>query len=75
MHVYPTASAHSIATRARFPGMPGVVHDYEMNLELTYSAQIVPGWTVQPMLAYVWHPSGGDWPNALVVGGRSIWRF
>jgi porin len=58
-----------------FSGMPGVVHDYEMNLEVTYSAQIVPGWTVQPMFAYVWHPSGGDWPNALVTGVRSSWRF
>jgi porin len=58
-----------------FSGMPGVVHDYEMNLELTYSAQIIPGWTVQPMLTYVWHPSGGDWPNAMVTGVRSIWRF
>jgi porin len=61
--------------RIAFSGMLGVVHDHETNLELTYSAQIVPGWTVQPVLTYVWHPSGGDWPNALVVGGRSIWRF
>jgi porin len=58
-----------------FSAAPGVIHDYEMNLELTYSAQIVPGWTVQPVLTYVWHPGGGDWPDALVVGGRSIWRF
>ena len=61
--------------RIAFSGMLGVVHDHETNLELTYSAQIVPGWTVQPVLTYVWHPSGGDWPNALVIGGRSIWRF
>jgi carbohydrate-selective porin OprB len=46
-----------------------------MNLELTYSAHIVSGWTVQPMLTYVRHPSGGDWPNAIVTGVRSIWRF
>jgi porin len=58
-----------------FSGMPGVVHDYEMNLELTYSAHIISGWTVQPMLTYVWHPGGGDWPNAIVTGVRSIWRF
>jgi porin len=60
---------------AAFSAVPGVIHDYEMNLEFTYSAQIVPGWTVQPVLTYVWHPGGGDWPDALVVGGRSIWRF
>ena len=33
-----------------FTGIPGVVRDYEANLELTYQAQIVPGWTVQPIL-------------------------
>ena len=27
-----------------FTGVPGVIRDYEANLELTYQAQIVPGW-------------------------------
>jgi porin len=58
-----------------FTGLPGVVRDYETNLELTYVAQIVPGWTVQPLVTYVWHPDGDADRNALVTGLRSIWRY
>jgi porin len=58
-----------------FSGVPGVVRDYEANLELTYVAQIIPGWTVQPVVTRVWHPSGGESPNATVMGVRSIWRY
>lgn len=56
-------------------GTPGLVRDYEMNLELTYQAQIRAGWTVQPIVTYVWHPSGDSGKNALVTGVKSIWRF
>jgi porin len=51
--------------------------DYEINLELTYVAQIVPGWTVQPVYTSIWHPSGTGirYPDAQVVGFRSIVRF
>jgi porin len=35
------------------------VRDYEMVAELTYQAQIVPGWTVQPDFQYIFHPGGG----------------
>ena len=51
--------------------------DYEMNLELTYVAQIVKGWVVQPVYTYIWHPSGTGirYPDAQVVGVRSIIRF
>ena len=56
-------------------GYPGYVRDYEANLELTYQAQIVPGWTVQPVITRVWHPSGDASRNALVVGVRSILRY
>jgi porin len=52
----------------------GDVRREEVNLELTYMAQIIPGWTVQPILTRVWHPSG-DEPNAIVTGVRSIWRY
>jgi porin len=58
-----------------FSGVAGVVRDYEALLELTYVARIVPGWTVQPVVTHVWHPSGGVHRNALVSGVRSIWRF
>jgi porin len=59
-----------------FTGAPVVIQDFEANLELTYLAQVVPGWTVQPVLTYVWHPDGGaSSANALVIGVRSIWHF
>ena len=58
-----------------FTGMPGPIRDYETNLELTYVAQIIPGWTVQPNLQFIWHPNGDASKNATVVGARSLWRF
>jgi porin len=59
----------------QFTGLPGVVRDYETNLELTYMAEIVPGWTVQPNLQFIWHPNGDASRNATVVGARSIMRY
>jgi len=58
-----------------FTGLPGVVRDFEANLELTYVAQIIPGLTMQPVLTYVWHPSGDASRNATVTGFRSIWLY
>jgi porin len=58
-----------------FTGMPGTIRDFETNLELTYQAQIVPGWYVQPDLQFVWHPNGDATRNAIVTGVRSIWRY
>jgi porin len=45
-----------------FTGIPSPIRNYEMTLELTYMAQIVPGWTVQPDFQYVINP-GGNVPN------------
>ncbi len=58
-----------------FTGAPGPIRDYEANLEVSYMAQIVPGWTVQPTLQFIWHPSGDAGRNATVAGARSIWRY
>ena len=58
-----------------FTGIPQAVRDYEANLEITYVAQIIPGWTVQPDFQYVWHPNGQPGRDAKVVGVRSIWRY
>ena len=59
-----------------YTGAPISVRDYEANLELTYQAQIVPGWTIQPDLQFIWHPSGNSLiPRATVAGVRSLWRF
>ncbi len=51
--------------------------DYETNLELTYVARIVKGWTMQPVYTYIWHPSGTGirYPDAQVVGVRSVVNF
>lgn len=56
-------------------GVPGVVRDFEANLELNYTAQIVPGWVLQPVVTLVWHPSGDASRNATVTGMRSMWQF
>jgi porin len=58
-----------------FTGGPGPIRDFEANLELTYVAQLIPGWTVQPDLQFIWHPNGDASRNAIVFGGRSMWRY
>jgi porin len=66
------------ADRIAFTGLPLQVRDYELNLELTYSAQIVPGWTIQPDFQYIVHPTVGDQPSnryAMVAGVRSIMKW
>ena len=61
------------------------IQDYEAALELTYQAQIVPGWTVQPDFQYIFHPgghianpfnpTGAAIPNATVVGVRTTINY
>lgn len=58
-----------------FTGVPGTVRDFEANLELTYVAQIIPGWTLQPDFQYVWHPNGVAGRDARVFGVRSMVKF
>ena len=35
------------------------IRDYEMALELTYQAPIIPGWLIQPDFQYIFHPRYG----------------
>jgi porin len=59
--------------------------DYELVVELTYQAQIVAGWTVQPDFQYIFHPGGGAInpvnpltgriPDAAVLGIRTAISF
>lgn len=46
---------------------------YEATLEVSYAAQVVPGWIVQPDIQYVYRPSGGiespARPGTLLKGG------
>lgn len=63
---------------------PGPIRSSETIGELTYKAQIVQGWTIQPNLQYVWNPGGHaadpNVPsraidNALVLGLRSTLNY
>jgi porin len=58
-----------------FTGTQIPIQVYEANLELSYQAQIIPGWWVQPNFQYVWHPNGDASRNATVMGVRSLWRY
>lgn len=71
------------AAADRLAGPPTPVRDHEAVIELTYSAAVKPGWTVQPDLQYVIHPGGhvlspgsahpiGD---ALLLGVRTTLTF
>ena len=62
------------------------VRSYELVLEASYIAQIVPGWTIAPDLQYIIHPAGGisdpkspdpakAIPDATVVGVRTLIRY
>jgi porin len=71
--------------QALFGGAPAPARDFELVAELTYSAQIIPGWTVQPDFQYVFHPGGdtidprnpqiGRIPDAAVFGLRTMIRY
>jgi porin len=60
---------------AVFTGKAGNVRDFEANLDLTYQAQVVPGWIIQPSLTFVWHPNGDASRDATVVGVRSFLHY
>jgi porin len=47
------------ADEAWFTNTPLPLRNYELVFELTYQAQIVSGWTVQPDFQYIFHPGGG----------------
>jgi porin len=67
-------------TNTRLP-----LRNYELVFELTYQAQLVPGWTVQPDFQYIFHPGGGvidpinpsvgRIPDAAVFGVRTQISF
>jgi porin len=65
-------------------GAPYPIRNFEMQVELDYSAQIAPWWTLQMDLQHIRHP-GGRVPDpvnpnlvvkdALVVGVRNTLKF
>ncbi|HEX9752991.1 MAG TPA: carbohydrate porin [Methyloceanibacter sp.] len=60
-----------------------VIRNHETLLEISYTAEIVPGWTLQPDFQYIWNPGGnvpddtGTRPikNATVLGVRTTISF
>jgi len=59
-----------------FDGTNAPIPDFEQNIEVTYSAQIAPWWTVQPDLQVIIHPGGSTaLPNAVVLGCRTVISF
>ena len=58
-----------------YTGVPGPVRDREISVELTYVAQVVSGWTVQPDFQFISHPNGQAGRDAKLVGIRSTWNY
>jgi len=67
-----------------FTGLPVPLRDYELSLEFTYGASIVPGWTIYPTAHLIFHPRGNvpdpnsptqPIKNAVVVGVRSVMQY
>ncbi|MFE1599909.1 carbohydrate porin [Methylobacterium sp. ID0610] len=57
----------------RLTGTVQPIRSFEASLEVTYQAQVAPGWLVQPDFQYVFKPAGGSVspldPAARVKGG------
>jgi porin len=83
-HLSPPVSAFDRDT-AFFSGEIVSTRNYELALELTYQAQIMPGWRFQPDFQYIFHPGGGATdpvnptigriPDAAVFGVRTMVTF
>lgn len=61
-----------------------VIANYESMIEVSYTAQIIPGFTIQPDFQYFWNPGGHAAfednpdravPNAAVLGVRSTINY
>ncbi|MGI9403930.1 MAG: carbohydrate porin [Hyphomicrobium sp.] len=61
-----------------------ITSTYEAGLEIAYTAEIVPGWYVQPDFKYFWNPGGRvadpddptkPIPNAAVFGLRTTINY
>ncbi len=82
--VSPSLSAFDAATDF-FTGTLLPIRDYEMAVEFTFKAQIIPGWYIQPDFQYIFHPGYGvsdpinlavrRIPDAAVFGIATMIKF
>jgi porin len=63
--------ARALDRDVRALGAAGPIRSSEALVEITYQAQIVPGWSVQPDFQYIWRP-GGHIANPRGPTGRAI---
>jgi porin len=83
-HISPRVSERD-ADAAFFTSAALPIRDYELAFELTYQLQIVPGFLLQPVFSYIFHPGGGAInpvnpaagriPDAAVFGIRTTIKF
>lgn len=81
--VSPAARGYDVDT-SFYSGDYTPARTYEVALELTYSAQIIPGFNIQPVFQYVFNPGAGASnpnnptqriPDAAVFGLRTLIAF
>ena len=58
VHISPNASLVD-QEKAFFSGVPTPIRKYEGLFEMTYQAQVMTGWTLQPDFQYIFRPGGG----------------
>jgi porin len=84
-HISPNATLLD-QEKVFFSGVPTPIRRYEALFEMSYQAQIMTGWTLQPDFQYIFRPGGGisnpndptgiqSIHNAAVVGLRSMIKF
>jgi porin len=56
-------------------GPPYPIRDAEVVLELGYTVQIAPWWTIQPDFQYIIHTSGEAGSDAKIASVRSVLKF
>ena len=65
-----SAASGGDADATFFTSAPLADRDDQVTFELTYQAQIVPGFLVQPDFQYIFHPAGGALNPLKPAGGR-----
>ena len=79
-----TVISNDLAANVADTGETSVIPTYEALVEVSYTAQIVPGFTIQPDFQYFWNPGGHSpmpndpdraVPNAAVIGVRSTVNY